>query len=121
MNRTSTFTLNKVNGSKDIKVKLPNWKQRAPKREPTFEERIAKMSLENSVPPPQYEEGDEWFEEDYKAPNPWEIEKLKQFRKQLPAYRKRSEVLDMIEKHQVILIKGETGCGKNSFLMTQLF
>ncbi|XP_035914597.1 ATP-dependent DNA/RNA helicase DHX36-like [Anopheles stephensi] len=36
------------------------------------------------------------------------------FRKTLPAYAHRTAVLDMIERHQVILIKGETGSGKTT-------
>ncbi|XP_050084440.1 ATP-dependent DNA/RNA helicase DHX36-like isoform X3 [Anopheles aquasalis] len=40
--------------------------------------------------------------------------RLSEFRRKLPAYASRSEVLDMIERHQVILVKGETGSGKTT-------
>uniref|UniRef100_A0A182M985 RNA helicase n=1 Tax=Anopheles culicifacies TaxID=139723 RepID=A0A182M985_9DIPT len=39
---------------------------------------------------------------------------LDKFRKSLPAYQQRATILDMVERHQVILIKGDTGCGKTT-------
>ncbi|KAJ2945667.1 hypothetical protein O0L34_g500 [Tuta absoluta] len=36
------------------------------------------------------------------------------FRRKLPAYKKRSELIDVIENNQVIVISGETGCGKST-------
>lgn len=35
-------------------------------------------------------------------------------RKTLPAFNKRKEILDMTEANQVVLITGETGCGKTT-------
>lgn len=35
-------------------------------------------------------------------------------RKSLPAWNKRDDILNIIQKHQVILISGETGCGKST-------
>lgn len=32
-----------------------------------------------------------------------------EFRKQLPAYKKRDEILNALEHHQVVVISGETG------------
>ncbi|XP_063227426.1 ATP-dependent DNA/RNA helicase DHX36-like isoform X2 [Bacillus rossius redtenbacheri] len=40
--------------------------------------------------------------------------KMLEFRKQLPAFQKRAEILSMISSHQVVLISGETGCGKTT-------
>ncbi|XP_058120194.1 ATP-dependent DNA/RNA helicase DHX36 [Anopheles ziemanni] len=40
--------------------------------------------------------------------------RLNEFRRRLPAFESRTEVLDMIERHQVILVKGETGSGKTT-------
>lgn len=36
------------------------------------------------------------------------------FREKLPAYVKANEILEVIEKNQVIVISGETGCGKST-------
>ncbi|XP_034950884.1 ATP-dependent DNA/RNA helicase DHX36 [Chelonus insularis] len=36
------------------------------------------------------------------------------FRYKLPAYKQRNEIIKLMEKHQVILISGETGCGKTT-------
>ncbi|XP_033228401.1 ATP-dependent DNA/RNA helicase DHX36 [Belonocnema kinseyi] len=36
------------------------------------------------------------------------------FRAKLPAFNKREEILDLLERHQVIVISGETGCGKTT-------
>lgn len=35
-------------------------------------------------------------------------------RKKLPAYDKRKEILDLLEQNQVLVISGETGCGKTT-------
>lgn len=43
-----------------------------------------------------------------------EYMRMQKFRKSLPAYHKRQEILEMIDKNQVVLIKGETGCGKTT-------
>ncbi|XP_041982006.1 ATP-dependent DNA/RNA helicase DHX36-like isoform X2 [Aricia agestis] len=36
------------------------------------------------------------------------------FREMLPAYKKAKEIVDIVEKNQVIVISGETGCGKST-------
>ncbi|XP_018048888.1 PREDICTED: ATP-dependent RNA helicase DHX36 isoform X1 [Atta colombica] len=36
------------------------------------------------------------------------------FRLKLPAYKKRSEILQLVEDNQVVVISGETGCGKTT-------
>lgn len=35
-------------------------------------------------------------------------------RQKLPAYLHKDEIIDLIEKHQVILVEGNTGCGKTT-------
>ncbi|XP_038222774.1 ATP-dependent DNA/RNA helicase DHX36-like [Zerene cesonia] len=40
--------------------------------------------------------------------------KMLEFRKILPAFKKREHILDVIDKNQVIVISGETGCGKST-------
>jgi HrpA-like RNA helicase len=35
-------------------------------------------------------------------------------RKKLPAYQKHQEILQLLQKHQVLVISGETGCGKTT-------
>lgn len=37
-----------------------------------------------------------------------------EFRQKLPAYQHKDEIIELIEKHQVILIEGNTGCGKTT-------
>jgi hypothetical protein len=36
------------------------------------------------------------------------------FRRQLPAFSKRQEIIDLIRNHQVVVISGDTGCGKTT-------
>eukprot|EP00850_Spirogloea_muscicola_P002132 SM000008S22221 [mRNA] locus=s8:500482:508252:+ [translate_table: standard] len=45
-----------------------------------------------------------------------EAQKLLQLRKSLPAFGKRQMFLDAIRKNQVVVISGETGCGKTTQL-----
>lgn len=40
--------------------------------------------------------------------------KMLEFRKRLPAFDKREELLNLLNKEQVIVISGETGCGKTT-------
>lgn len=40
--------------------------------------------------------------------------KMLEFRKKLPAFDKRDELLNLLNKEQVIVISGETGCGKTT-------
>ncbi|XP_045521855.1 ATP-dependent DNA/RNA helicase DHX36-like isoform X2 [Pieris brassicae] len=40
--------------------------------------------------------------------------KMLQFRESLPAYKKKENILDNIDKSQVLVISGETGCGKST-------
>lgn len=35
-------------------------------------------------------------------------------RQKLPTYQKKNEIVDLIKKHQVILLEGNTGCGKTT-------
>ena len=39
---------------------------------------------------------------------------LKSFREGLPAFQRREEVLELIASNQVVLLSGETGCGKTT-------
>lgn len=40
--------------------------------------------------------------------------KLLKFRAKLPTYAKKDEILDIVENNQVVVISGETGCGKTT-------
>ncbi|XP_055593475.1 ATP-dependent DNA/RNA helicase DHX36 [Uranotaenia lowii] len=42
------------------------------------------------------------------------VNELTKFRERLPAFNSRREILEMIDKNQVILVKGETGSGKTT-------
>ncbi|TQE11894.1 hypothetical protein C1H46_002528 [Malus baccata] len=44
------------------------------------------------------------------------LEKLREDRKTLPIYTYRESLLDAIEKHQVLVIVGETGSGKTTYI-----
>ncbi len=46
--------------------------------------------------------------------------KLVDFLRELPSYKKRDEVIDLVHRHQVILVSGETGCGKTTQVFLQL-
>ena len=41
-------------------------------------------------------------------------EKLADFRRQLPSFQMRCQIVDLVREHQVILVSGETGCGKTT-------
>ena len=36
------------------------------------------------------------------------------FRRTLPCYQKKEEILKCVKNHQVVVISGETGCGKTT-------
>jgi len=40
--------------------------------------------------------------------------KMLEFRKKLPSYTMREELMDLINKNQVVVVSGETGCGKTT-------
>ena len=40
--------------------------------------------------------------------------KMMKFRKKLPAYAKLEELVELINNNQVVLVSGETGCGKTT-------
>ncbi|XP_043253836.1 ATP-dependent DNA/RNA helicase DHX36 isoform X1 [Colletes gigas] len=43
-----------------------------------------------------------------------EYERMMKFRLKLPTYHKKSEILQLIKENQVVVISGETGCGKTT-------
>lgn len=43
-----------------------------------------------------------------------DYKKIEQFRKTLPAYKKSKDILNVIDNNQMIVISGETGCGKST-------
>ncbi|KAK2585322.1 hypothetical protein KPH14_010004 [Odynerus spinipes] len=43
-----------------------------------------------------------------------EYKAMQVFRKKLPAYEKKADILDLIKHNQVVVISGETGCGKTT-------
>uniref|UniRef100_A0A182PCL5 ATP-dependent RNA helicase DHX36 n=1 Tax=Anopheles epiroticus TaxID=199890 RepID=A0A182PCL5_9DIPT len=80
----------------------------------TMREEVAKVE-ENSSSSMAYESGRldeellEHHERTVRLGHP-----LSEFRQSLPAYQSRTTILDMIERNQVVLIKGETGSGKTT-------
>ena len=64
------------------------------------------------------ERGDDNWQESY-DPTPTEstssaYSRVLEFRKKLPAYRYQKELLELIHQNQVVVITGETGCGKTT-------
>ncbi|XP_017788044.1 PREDICTED: ATP-dependent RNA helicase DHX36-like [Habropoda laboriosa] len=58
---------------------------------------------------------DDMLLKEYKAKQSLqEYEKMMKFRIKLPSYEKRSEILELLEENQVVVISGETGCGKTT-------
>ncbi|KAK3023562.1 hypothetical protein RJ639_044212, partial [Escallonia herrerae] len=45
-----------------------------------------------------------------------EGQKMQEFRKSLPAYKERDALLNIISQNQVVVVSGETGCGKTTQL-----
>ncbi|XP_076654311.1 ATP-dependent DNA/RNA helicase DHX36 [Halictus rubicundus] len=43
-----------------------------------------------------------------------EYESMLEFRTRLPAYQERSKILKLVKENQVVVISGETGCGKTT-------
>merc|ERR1719322_1678230 len=37
-----------------------------------------------------------------------------EFRKKLPAYKQRRELIELVNSNQVVVVSGETGCGKTT-------
>ncbi|XP_034188287.1 ATP-dependent DNA/RNA helicase DHX36 [Osmia lignaria lignaria] len=58
---------------------------------------------------------DEKLINEYKAKQSLqEYENMMKFRTKLPSYQKRSEILELLRENQVVVISGETGCGKTT-------
>jgi ATP-dependent RNA helicase DHX36 len=76
-----------------------------------------KNSIEKSIHTTTYD-GDDLNErllEDLQTKNEKENYcKMMEFRMKLPSYRKQEDILKMVDANQIILIKGETGCGKTT-------
>lgn len=72
-------------------------------------------SLRTSSKLKRNEDMDEAYYRDYqKMINTKVYSNMLEFRKKLPAYNRREEILDLLKHNQVILISGETGCGKTT-------
>lgn len=41
-------------------------------------------------------------------------QRFQEFREQLPAFQFRNEIVRLLEQHRVIVVSGETGCGKTT-------
>lgn len=47
--------------------------------------------------------------------------KMQKIRKKLPAWLKTSEILEIIRENQIVIISGETGCGKSTQVHCSVF
>ncbi|XP_052864583.1 ATP-dependent DNA/RNA helicase DHX36 [Anopheles cruzii] len=75
-----------------------------------LQEESEKLLLSNDSDSPGLDE--ELYEEFLRSVH--STYRLSEFRRKLPAYTSRDQVLEMVERHQVILVKGETGSGKTT-------
>jgi type IV secretory pathway ATPase VirB11/archaellum biosynthesis ATPase len=73
-----------------------------------------KTEVENTRLSQDCELDEKLKEEDHVASSRRGQQLLLDFRRKLPSYQKRVEVIDLVHKNQVILISGETGCGKTT-------
>lgn len=74
-----------------------------------FEENVARTVKQ------QEERGEVTAPSNYSSAQPHQPHpKMSAFREKLPAFKKRAEILDEVERSQVILVTGETGCGKTT-------
>ncbi|XP_053665706.1 ATP-dependent DNA/RNA helicase DHX36 [Anopheles marshallii] len=79
----------------------------------TLREESAKMGRNSHAE--AFRSGDELQDEKCRMDgNSRTTKPLDKFRITLPAYQQRGTILDMVERNQVILIKGDTGCGKTT-------
>lgn len=58
------------------------------------------------------------FRDKQKNPN---YIKMQKTRKKLPAWLKTSEILEIIRENQIVIISGETGCGKSTQVHCSVF
>lgn len=49
-----------------------------------------------------------------------EFDAILRERKSLPIYPRKSEIIDLVERHPVVIIKGDTGCGKTTQVCLKL-
>lgn len=69
----------------------------------------------------QYDNDDESYNLSEKIFDEWQVkientnyQTMQEYRKQLPTYNHRDEILDTIDSNQVVVISGDTGCGKTT-------
>jgi len=43
-----------------------------------------------------------------------QVERIKQAQKGLPIWQHKDEILEMIKTNQVVIVAGDTGCGKST-------
>ncbi|KAK6626795.1 hypothetical protein RUM44_009272 [Polyplax serrata] len=79
----------------------------------TFEEKLTQIESINLKPDPDLDE--ELFSEiSKKKGHSKNYQKMLEFRQKLPSYKKRKEIIDLIEKNPIVVVSGETGCGKTT-------
>ncbi|CAF4752164.1 unnamed protein product [Pieris macdunnoughi] len=84
----------------------------------TFDEKLAE-ALTQGIQITSYNDGIRKLNHDYykeynEMVGKLSYNKMLQFRETLPAYKKKEDILDNIDKSQVLVISGETGCGKST-------
>lgn len=73
-----------------------------------------RMNLKNVPSEMIVERNKSLKEEHIQKQNLAQYKNMLEFRKNLPAYKKREEILRAVKENQVTVISGETGCGKTT-------
>lgn len=77
-----------------------------------FEENVSRAVKDKAETPNPETNDPETTSHVYPVPSP--PKEMTLFREKLPAFQKRSEILSEVNRSQVLLITGETGCGKTT-------
>ena len=61
------------------------------------------------------EEANEWLKKNLISKKSYQTyQKMQEFRKNLPSYQMKDKIVELISLNQVVVISGETGCGKTT-------
>ena len=102
-------------------VSLPDsWEVIGTEEEADKDRKAGQTTKENSAGLSRDEALDERLREEYQAAPPQRAQQMRDFRRKLPSFQKRHEVIDLLHRHQVILVSGETGCGKTTQVKTSI-
>jgi ATP-dependent RNA helicase DHX36 len=104
-----------LNAEKNVKIDNNGWENHLLDDWESFEENKIKKEVNDE----EAIKAEAVDEEDVQVPSRKirrnrEYEKMYKFRQKLPAFEKRSEIVNLIKNNKVVVISGETGCGKTT-------